>query len=746
MLPLVRGSMKGYTFPERSKGNEPTPPRQPMKGNLYLDLLGHHPRSPRKGEKIIDVCAKSWHLGSPAHYRHKSHPPRASFQGEAQFFFRVMILVDRVKSSSHRTFTYATDKERGWTRCKNPLVAQHKRARARGRESNGKTGGQRSWENAGMGGRKREGEESSPARHPEIWAAISPSSALLMTYRSGLESHRGDRIFTGDTYMKSIFLFPVCRSASKERREQSGAGEQIPLIPPSVPFPSTPNGSTHLEKSSAHECGSDPSGDARSRSDTRSHPVPTSSIISDPEVTSSSPWAVPPNKIDPFGSRSMMEYPMVSIKGGRVKDLPGAKFHRIRGVKDSLGTPGRRRGRSKHGAKRPKSIRMKDVFSPEFDLFGPFFSTQSEGGGGKVIRVLPLGIVPDRPPLSTLLRYRSRRTENEKHLHDRELAEKDGQKQSHNINSSAGEGGGPLSSKPRGRRAGTYNCSEILSYIGRLDGGQKQLINKLVNFRTINGERTRARAIAHQTFHRSAQTERDVTKILVNVVENTKPKCEVEKVRVASTTHNVPEIAARDHKCSSAKIPDAYRKRGLARKKRDDPHEPTPTNRSFVHLRWWGPSLNSNLGGSCPGARSNFGNRVIPGNGGLAIKLDEVKCIWWANNILVLHGANNILVLPNVNNKDEYIPERYPCAEKQENWGSMRTKPIPFCPIPETHRSVSLTVLLTDGCIAHSIRLGESHYGTEGIMVQRLVQLGKAVCGWEVIGTRNTDTNASVIA
>eukprot|EP01018_Ginkgo_biloba_P040281 Gb_26489 [translate_table: standard] len=132
---------------------------------------------------------------------------------------------------------------------------------------------------------------------------------------------------------------------------------------------------------------------------------------------------------------------------------------------------------------------------------------------------------------------------------------KDGQKQSHNINSSAGEGGGPLSSKPkglplsskpRGRRAGTYNCSEILSYTGGLDGGQKQLINKLVNFRTIDGERTRARAIAHQTFHRPARTERDVTKLPVNAVENIKPKCEVGKVRVVGTTHNVPEIAARD--------------------------------------------------------------------------------------------------------------------------------------------------------------------------------------------------------
>ena len=72
---------------------------------------------------------------------------------------------------------------------------------------------------------------------------------------------------------------------------------------------------------------------------------------------------------------------------------------------------------------------------------------------------------------------------------------KNGQKQLHNINS--GEGGGPLLSKPRGgRRAGTYNCSEILSYIGGFYGEQKRLIDKLVNFCMIDGERTRARAIA----------------------------------------------------------------------------------------------------------------------------------------------------------------------------------------------------------------------------------------------------------
>jgi small subunit ribosomal protein S12 len=47
---------------------------------------------------------------------------------------------------------------------------------------------------------------------------------------------------------------------------------------------------------------------------------------------------------------------MVLIREGRVKDLPGVKSHCIRGVKDLLGIPDRRRGRSKYGAEKPKSI------------------------------------------------------------------------------------------------------------------------------------------------------------------------------------------------------------------------------------------------------------------------------------------------------------------------------------------------------------------------------------------------------
>ena len=89
------------------------------------------------------------------------------------------------------------------------------------------------------------------------------------------------------------------------------------------------------------------------------------------------------------------------------------------------------------------------------------------------------------------------------------------------------------------------NCSEIISYMGDLDGEQKQLIKKLVNFRMIDGKRTRVRAIVYKTFHRPARTERDVIKLMVDAVENIKPICEVVKVGVAGTIYDVPGIVAR---------------------------------------------------------------------------------------------------------------------------------------------------------------------------------------------------------
>lgn len=52
----------------------------------------------------------------------------------------------------------------------------------------------------------------------------------------------------------------------------------------------------------------------------------------------------------------LQEHSVVLIRGGRVKDLPGIRYHIIRGTLDSSGVEDRRRGRSKYGAKRPKGI------------------------------------------------------------------------------------------------------------------------------------------------------------------------------------------------------------------------------------------------------------------------------------------------------------------------------------------------------------------------------------------------------
>ena len=52
---------------------------------------------------------------------------------------------------------------------------------------------------------------------------------------------------------------------------------------------------------------------------------------------------------------NLQEHSVVLIKGGRVRDLPGVRYHIIRGALDSLGVEGRKQGRSKYGAKTPKA-------------------------------------------------------------------------------------------------------------------------------------------------------------------------------------------------------------------------------------------------------------------------------------------------------------------------------------------------------------------------------------------------------
>ncbi|HPW69844.1 MAG TPA: 30S ribosomal protein S12 [Deltaproteobacteria bacterium] len=56
----------------------------------------------------------------------------------------------------------------------------------------------------------------------------------------------------------------------------------------------------------------------------------------------------------PGEGHNLQEHSVVLIRGGRVKDLPGVRFHIIRGVMDSEGVQERRQGRSKYGTKRPK--------------------------------------------------------------------------------------------------------------------------------------------------------------------------------------------------------------------------------------------------------------------------------------------------------------------------------------------------------------------------------------------------------
>ncbi|MDA3835255.1 MAG: 30S ribosomal protein S12 [Spirochaetales bacterium] len=52
---------------------------------------------------------------------------------------------------------------------------------------------------------------------------------------------------------------------------------------------------------------------------------------------------------------NLQEHSVVLLRGGRVKDLPGVRYHIVRGAKDTLGVDDRRKSRSKYGTKRPKA-------------------------------------------------------------------------------------------------------------------------------------------------------------------------------------------------------------------------------------------------------------------------------------------------------------------------------------------------------------------------------------------------------
>ena len=60
------------------------------------------------------------------------------------------------------------------------------------------------------------------------------------------------------------------------------------------------------------------------------------------------------NAYIPGEGHNLQEHSIVLVRGGRVKDLPGVRYHIVRGALDSAGVEGRLQGRSKYGAKRPK--------------------------------------------------------------------------------------------------------------------------------------------------------------------------------------------------------------------------------------------------------------------------------------------------------------------------------------------------------------------------------------------------------
>jgi small subunit ribosomal protein S12 len=60
------------------------------------------------------------------------------------------------------------------------------------------------------------------------------------------------------------------------------------------------------------------------------------------------------NAYIPGVGHTLQEHSVVLVRGGRVKDLPGVRYHIVRGTLDATGVDGRNRSRSKYGAKRPK--------------------------------------------------------------------------------------------------------------------------------------------------------------------------------------------------------------------------------------------------------------------------------------------------------------------------------------------------------------------------------------------------------
>ena len=86
----------------------------------------------------------------------------------------------------------------------------------------------------------------------------------------------------------------------------------------------------------------------------RRREVPKRKILPDPKY---SDRMVGPREINayiPGEGHNLQEHSVVLVRGGRVKDLPGVRYHIVRGTLDTMGVADRHRSRSRYGTKRPK--------------------------------------------------------------------------------------------------------------------------------------------------------------------------------------------------------------------------------------------------------------------------------------------------------------------------------------------------------------------------------------------------------
>ena len=93
---------------------------------------------------------------------------------------------------------------------------------------------------------------------------------------------------------------------------------------------------------------------------------------------------------------NLQEHSVVLIRGGRVKDLPGVRYHVVRGTLDTAGAKGRKQGRSKYGAKREKAKKDPiEVFDSALKNATPVLEVKPRRIGGATYQV-PVEIKPER--------------------------------------------------------------------------------------------------------------------------------------------------------------------------------------------------------------------------------------------------------------------------------------------------------------------------------------------------------------